>query len=92
MRPKYAHKRTEYSRTWRQKNPEKYKAQNAVNNAIRDRKLTKGTCEECGSEEVEAHHDDYSKPLEVRWLCVKHHGFTRRIDPPEDLNESPYLE
>ncbi len=35
--------------------------------------LTKGPCEICGVPEVEAHHDDYSKPRLVRWLCVAHH-------------------
>jgi hypothetical protein len=54
-------------------NPEKRKAHNAVNNALRDGKLQKGTCEVCGSEKVHAHHDDYSKPLEVRWFCSAHH-------------------
>lgn len=30
------------------------------------------TCEICGKK-AEKHHDDYSKPLEVRWLCREHH-------------------
>ncbi len=30
-------------------------------------------CEVCGSILTERHHDDYSKPLEIRWLCKIHH-------------------
>jgi hypothetical protein len=30
-------------------------------------------CEVCGATKVEKHHPDYSKPLEVRWLCREHH-------------------
>lgn len=56
----------------RQKYPNQYKAQNAVNNAIRDGRLHKAPCI-CGSTNVHAHHDDYNKPLEVRWLCPIHH-------------------
>ena len=42
-------------------------------NAIRDGKLVKQPCEVCGAKKVHAHHDDYAKPLDVRWLCPKHH-------------------
>ena len=44
-----------------------------VNRAIKSGKLVKQPCEVCGSPEVHAHHDDYSKPLDVRWLCQLHH-------------------
>ncbi len=57
---------------WNKKHPERYRAHNAVNNAVRDGKLTKEPCEVCGGK-AHAHHDDYSKPLDVRWLCPKHH-------------------
>ena len=40
---------------------------------IRRGKVKKGKCEVCGSDVVEAHHDDYNKPLQVRWFCTKHH-------------------
>ena len=37
--------------------------------------LVKKPCEICGTEsDVQAHHDDYKKPLGVRWLCRTHHN------------------
>jgi transketolase len=53
--------------------PEKQEARRITYNAIRTRVLKKKPCEVCGAERVHAHHDDYSKPLEVRWLCPAHH-------------------
>lgn len=43
-----------------------------VNQYIRRGKIKKQPCEVCG-EPAQMHHDDYSKPLEVRWFCRKHH-------------------
>lgn len=63
----------QYRATSKANHPDKYKARNAVSNALRDGRLQRGACEVCGADKVQAHHDDYSKPLEVRWLCFKHH-------------------
>lgn len=57
----------------RAQNSQKAKAVGALNYAIRKGKLTRQPCEECGAEKAEGHHDDYAKPLEVRWLCRTHH-------------------
>jgi len=55
--------------------PDRYKATNAVNNAIRDGRLEKKPCLICGrTDVVHGHHSDYSKPLEVIWLCPVHHA------------------
>jgi hypothetical protein len=41
---------------------------------IRQGILIRLPCEICKTEiDVQAHHDDYNKPLDVRWLCRKHH-------------------
>lgn len=48
-------------------------ARMATHTAIRRGILEREACEVCGACEVEAHHDDYTKPLEVRWLCKQHH-------------------
>lgn len=66
-------KKTATIRKYRRKHPEKYKAHIAVGNAIRAGKLTRKPCEVCGAKKVHAHHDDYSQPLAVRWLCSIHH-------------------
>ena len=64
---------TENTRKFRSKNPEKYSAHIAVANAIKSGKLVKQPCSVCGNEKSEAHHEDYSKPLDVWWLCSQHH-------------------
>jgi len=58
---------------YRKKNPEKYKAHSIVNRAIRAGKLKKKTCIVCKSKKSLAHHEDYSKPLDVIWYCQIHH-------------------
>lgn len=73
QRPERKAKAIEYQRNRRANNPEQYKAHCIVNNAIRDRKLIPQPCEICGTEPAQAHHPDYSKPLEVQWLCRVHH-------------------
>lgn len=67
-------KSRENARLWRKKHPEAYRAQNAVNNALRDGKLTRSPCAMCGSvDHVHAHHKDYTRPLDVIWLCARCH-------------------
>ncbi len=64
----------EYLHGYRKRNAIKYRATTAVNNALRDGKLTRNpTCESCGNNSEHAHHDDYTKPLDVRWLCAACH-------------------
>jgi hypothetical protein len=59
---------------WNIKNPLGYKAHCAVNNAVRDGRLKKTPCVVCGSNKrVHGHHKDYSKPLDVTWLCTQCH-------------------
>jgi len=72
----------ETSKRWRQKNPDAYRAQNAVNNALRDGKISRQPCAICSTTgRVHAHHKDYSKPLEVVWLCARCHHRIHNIFP-----------
>jgi hypothetical protein len=72
---------------WRRLNAEKYQAHLAVQRALNSEELVKGVCEVCGSPDVDAHHDDYSEPLAVRWLCRQHHA--RLHAGGEDLFSEP---
>lgn len=53
----------------RQKHLARWTAAHAVESGV----LVRGPCEICGDPNTENHHDDYSRPLEVRWLCRTHH-------------------
>lgn len=66
-------KRVEERREWKASNREKTKAHNNLNYEIRAGRMERGACEVCGNAKTDAHHHDYSKPLDVRWLCRRHH-------------------
>jgi hypothetical protein len=43
--------------------------------ALRDGILVKGPCAVCHTtQDIEGHHKDHTKPLEVEWLCASHHA------------------
>ena len=58
-----------YERRW----PEKAQARGALQNAVKRGVVERQPCTVCGCEKSEGHHEDYSKPLEVVWLCRVHH-------------------
>ena len=62
--------------------PENRPARVAVGNAIRDGRLIRPEeCSDCGKQcKPEAHHDDYLKPLDVRWLCRSCHCRHHRLE------------
>jgi hypothetical protein len=66
-----------YSYRWNDANREKKNAQASAWQAIKAGKLVRLPCW-CGETKVEGHHLDYSKPLEVIWLCRKHHAGLHR--------------
>lgn len=58
--------------------PERARANALVNKATRNGKLLKQPCWVCGESAI-AHHPDYSRPLDVVWLCQIHHKETHAI-------------
>lgn len=64
----------ECSRRKRLANAEKIKATSAVAIALRAGTIERRPCTHCGSDmEVDGHHFDYARPLEVTWLCRRCH-------------------
>lgn len=59
---------------WAKDNPEKVKAKYLLNYAVKKKMIVRRPCAICESNyRIQGHHPDYSKPLEVVWLCALHH-------------------
>lgn len=89
----------EYERAYRAANPEKLKARRAVRYAVSKGRLVRPTsCERCGATggPIDASHDDYSRPLDVEWLCRTCHRWKDFENPTrcrrghELTNENTY--
>jgi len=69
----------------------KHEARWAAKRAISNGRLVRKPCEVCGAPKVDSHHDDYSRPLEVRWLCREHHvqqhAFAGGVSTPAPAEE-----
>lgn len=70
-RAKYGYHNEENSR---HRYPEKHRARRALRRAVARGEVKKQNCEICDSPSTGGHHDDYSQPLKVRWLCPLHHS------------------
>ncbi len=71
--------RNRYMQKYRHANPDKGVAHSIVRSAIKAGTLLRRPCEVCGEVRVDAHHEDYSKPLDVTWLCHTHHLARHRL-------------
>lgn len=64
--------------------PERARARDLVQRALRAGKIKRLPCKVCGvrhgqrlpdgsTAKVEAHHEDYSRPYDIEWVCTEHH-------------------
>lgn len=58
---------------WTAENPEKTAAAVMVRREIAKGRMERLPCVVCGNPNSDGHHEDYAKPLDVIWLCKKHH-------------------
>jgi hypothetical protein len=58
---------------WAERNPLARWAHVALRSAIKRGLLNPQPCQVCGAEDVDGQHHDYNRPIDVVWLCRKHH-------------------
>lgn len=71
--PERKKKVNEYQIKRRQTHKGKEGARRKINDLIRSGRLNRLPCEICGDKKSQAHHSDYRKSLDIKWLCFKHH-------------------
>lgn len=74
-------------------NPEAFRARNLVRKLVNLGLIERQACQYslCHKKRVDGHHPDYSKPLEVIWLCRSHHWLVERILKGSDEEPMPVL-
>jgi hypothetical protein len=73
MRKLYPDKKKKEVDLYRKNHPERVSAYKAVGRALKAGMIKKGKCFYCKRKDTHAHHEDYSKKLDIMWLCPIHH-------------------
>ncbi len=64
--------------TYDKANPEKKRCRNITQGAIRRGKIIVGDCDNCKASSnetmIHAHHEDYTQPMMIIWLCASCHS------------------
>lgn len=81
--PIKAEQERERRRRWAREHKDQVNAMMRINNYIKGGLVSKKPCEICGADNSHAHHDDYTRPLSVRWLCPVHHKEWHRYNKPK---------
>lgn len=85
--------RNDRQKIWQSRNLEKRAAHILVGNAVRSGKLRRQPCAACNAINTQAHHEDYSRPLDVIWLCAECHMRRHRMmRRPESFAEADTVE
>ena len=71
-----AHKKA--SQAWKGRNAVRRAANLILGHAVRAGKVIRLPCFVCGAK-AHAHHPDYDRPLDVIWLCPKHHKEAHKL-------------
>ena len=70
---------------WSKSHKMEVAAHRFLNQAVKCHKIKKLPCSVCGSKTfIRAHHEDYTKPLDVIWLCEKHHREVHKKESPKE--------
>ena len=61
-----------------------------IKSKIASGEITKLPCEVCGKEKAQGHHEDYNKPYDLVWLCIRHHQDRHiHLRNAKDLEQEP---
>lgn len=87
--PVRAEQERERRRRWAREHKDQVNAMMRINRYIKSGLVSRKPCEICGETNSHAHHDDYTRPLNVRWLCPIHHKEWHRHNEPKrgDVNK-----
>lgn len=70
---KLKNRNSELSKKYRQQHPDRNTSLKIFGKAKRIGSVKMEPCRVCGENKSEGHHPDYNHPLDVVWLCRKHH-------------------